>query len=120
MTKRLAMILALCGSLGSLSAAQAAGTVPIRHPATGAAAARQAERRQSFNDLVRNLVAAREVQPLRAVLDAARKASPGEVVGIKLRRQKTGWVYHVRVLKADGRRAEIDIDGKTLKLLERK
>lgn len=77
-------------------------------------------RRQSFNDLVRNLVAAHEVQPLRAVLEAARKASAGEVVSIKLRRQKTRWVYHVRILKQDGRRAELEIDGKSLKILERK
>ena len=81
---------------------------------------RPSQRRQSFNDLVRGLVAAHEVQPLKSVLEVARKASAGEVVSIKLRRQKARWVYHVRLLKQDGRRAELEIDGKSLKMLERK
>lgn len=81
---------------------------------------RPPQRRQSFNDLVRNLVAAHEVQPLKSVLDVARKASAGDVVSIKLRRQKNRWIYHVRLLKPDGRRAELDIDGKSLKMLERR
>lgn len=75
---------------------------------------------QSFNDLVRSLVASREVQPLKDVLDAARKASTGEVVSIKLRKPKTRWIYHVRLLKPDGRRVDLDIDAKSLKILERK
>lgn len=78
------------------------------------------QQKLSFHDLVRNLVAAHEVQPLKSVLDAARRASAGEVVSIKLRRQKGRWVYHVRLLKADGRRAELEIDGKSLKIMERK
>ncbi len=120
MTRSRAIHVALLSSLLCLSVAEAASTGAVRRPPSGAAAAKLSERRQSFNDLVRNLVAAHEVQPLKSVLETARKTSPGDVVGIKLRRQKAGWVYHVRLLKADGRRAELDIDGKTLKVLERK
>lgn len=76
--------------------------------------------RPSFNNLVRQLVASGEVAPLPAVLDAVRKVEAGEVVAIKLRHQKSHWVYHVRVLKADGRRLELHIDGKTLKIIEGK
>nr|WP_316654103.1 PepSY domain-containing protein [uncultured Gellertiella sp.] len=76
--------------------------------------------RQSFADLVRSLVAAGEVQPLHEVLEIARKASPGEIVSIKLRHQKNHWVYHVRILKKEGRRTELSIDGKSLKIVERR
>lgn len=76
--------------------------------------------RQSFNDLVRQLVASGEVEPLREVLEAVRKSAAGDVVAIKLHHQKPHWVYHVRVLKADGRRVDLDIDGKTLKIIEGK
>lgn len=101
------------------AAAQAAGAAPAS-PAAPPPVHRPVAHRQSFNDLVRSLVASHEVQPLKDVLDAARKASTGEAVSIKLRRQKARWIYHVRLLKPDGRRVELDIDAKSLKILERK
>ena len=75
--------------------------------------------RQSFADMVRELVAKGEVRPLKDVLDVVHKTSPGDIVSVKLRHQKPRWVYHVRVVQ-NGRRTDLDIDGKSLKVLERK
>lgn len=75
--------------------------------------------RQSFADMVRELVAKGEVRPLKDVLDVVHKTSPGEIVSVKLRHQRPRWVYHVRVMH-DGRRTDLDVDGMSLKVLERK
>lgn len=75
--------------------------------------------RQSFADMVRDLVVKGEVRPLKEVLDVVHKANPGDIVSVKLRHQKPHWIYHVRVVQ-NGRRTDLDIDGKSLKVLERK
>lgn len=75
--------------------------------------------RPSFADMVRDLVAKGEVRPLKEVLDVVHKANPGDIVSVKLRHQKPHWIYHVRVVQ-NGRRTDLDIDGKSLKVLERK
>lgn len=114
-----AMLCAVLLAAGSVEAA-ATGATPNHPPAKPAIMRPSQKPKQSFNDLVRSLVAAGEVRPLREVLEVTRKTVPGEIVGIKLGHQKTRWVYRVRVLPKEGRRTDLSIDGKTLKILERK
>ncbi|MEH3116474.1 MAG: PepSY domain-containing protein [Methylorubrum populi] len=59
-----------------------------------------------------------EIRPLDAVLAAARAAVPGDVVALDLKRDDGRWLYKLRILGSDGRRRDVKIDARSLKLLD--
>lgn len=62
----------------------------------------------------RRAVEAGEIRPLDEVLAVARKAVPGDVVKLDLKREKGRWVYELKILDQAGKRREVEIDAKTL------
>lgn len=59
-----------------------------------------------------------EIRPLDAVLAAARAAVPGDVVAVDLKRDDGRWLYRLRILGADGRRRDVKIDARSLKVID--
>ena len=59
-----------------------------------------------------------EIRPLDAVLAAAKAAVPGDVVAVDLKRDDGQWLYKLRILGADGRRRDVKIDARTLKVID--
>ncbi len=66
----------------------------------------------------RRAVQSGEIRPLDQVLAAARAAVPGDVVKLDLKREKGRWVYELKILTAAGKRREIEVDAKTLAVLD--
>lgn len=59
-----------------------------------------------------------EIRPLDEVLAALKAARPGEVLKVELKRDDGIWQYEFKVLTPDGRRREVEIDAKTLRILD--
>jgi uncharacterized membrane protein YkoI len=59
-----------------------------------------------------------EIRPLDQVLAAARKAVPGDVVAVELKRKRNIWLYELKILTAAGKRREVKIDAGSLAILE--
>jgi uncharacterized membrane protein YkoI len=72
----------------------------------------------SEQDRARQALERGEIRPLDQVLAAARKALPGDVVKIELDRDDGRWIYEIKVLTAGGERREVEIDAKSLHVLE--
>ena len=62
-------------------------------------------------------LARHEILPLVRVLEIATARVPGDVIKIKLEKKTFGFQYEVKVLAANGRLREIEIDAKTGKIL---
>lgn len=72
----------------------------------------------SEQDEARQALERGEIRPLTQVLDAARKALPGDVVKIELDRDDGRWTYEIKILTAAGERREVEIDASSLQVLE--
>jgi uncharacterized membrane protein YkoI len=58
-----------------------------------------------------------EIRPLDEILAAARKAAPGDVVALELKRKHGAWLYEIKILAAEGKRREVKVDAKSLAIL---
>ncbi|PZQ17706.1 MAG: peptidase [Ancylobacter novellus] len=72
----------------------------------------------SDQDEARRALERGEIRPLDQVLDAARKALPGDVVKVELDEDDGRWIYEIKILTASGDRREVEIDAKSLQVLE--
>ncbi|GLK78993.1 PepSY domain-containing protein [Methylopila turkensis] len=59
-----------------------------------------------------------EIRPLEEVLAAARARVSGDVVKIELDRDDDLWVYEIKILTPSGARREVEIDARSLRVLE--
>jgi len=72
----------------------------------------------SDQDRARQALERGDIRPLDQVLDAARKALPGDVVKIELDHDDGRWIYEIKILTAAGERREVEIDARSLQVLE--
>lgn len=75
-------------------------------------------RAEDDQDRARTALERGEVRPLGEVLAAARAAVPGDVVDVRLRRKKDRWRYELKVLTPAGKRREVEVDARTLAILD--
>lgn len=73
---------------------------------------------ESDQDQARRALERGEIRPLDQVLDAARKALPGDVVKVELDEDDGRWIYEIKILTSGGERREVEIDAKSLQVLE--
>ena len=64
-------------------------------------------------DAARQAVERGEVKPLTDILAVVRNRLPGEVVGVKIERKRSRWVYELRVADSKGRLFEVYVDAQT-------
>jgi uncharacterized membrane protein YkoI len=65
------------------------------------------------HDAARKAVEAGEIRPLAEIMEGLRGQLPGEVVGVKLEKEKGLWVYELRTLDGRGRLFEVYVDGRS-------
>lgn len=65
------------------------------------------------SDVVRELVARGELMPLDEILRRNDKEIAGRIIEIDLERKLIGYVYEIKVLRPDGRKLELKINGQT-------
>lgn len=59
-----------------------------------------------------------EIRPLDQVLAAVRRAVPGDVVAVELKRKDKRWLYELKILTPGGKRREVKIDASSLAIIE--
>lgn len=59
-----------------------------------------------------------EIRPLSEILAVARAQVPGEVVKVKLEREKGVWIYEMKILTPAGKRREVEINAQTLAVIK--
>lgn len=59
-----------------------------------------------------------EVVPLTQALNVVNKEFGGEVVEVELEEERSGFVYEIKVLQPTGKVLEVELDAKTLQILE--
>jgi len=59
-----------------------------------------------------------EVLPLDKVLTGLGQRHPGELIGVELERREGRWIYEVRLIDANGRLIDLDIDARTGKAMQ--
>jgi uncharacterized membrane protein YkoI len=69
-------------------------------------------------DRLRDAVNRGEVMPLSALQDEVRRAFPGEIIGVRLDEDDDRFTYEFKVLKANGRLVEIEMDAKDGRVLD--
>lgn len=74
--------------------------------------------RADEQDDARAAVERGEIRPLDQVIAAAKRAAPGDVVDVELERDDGRWTYEIKILTAAGERREVEIDAKSLKIIE--
>ena len=62
---------------------------------------------------MRELVAKGELMPLDEILRRNEKDIIGRIIEIELERKSIGYVYEIKVLRPDGRKFELKINGQT-------
>jgi uncharacterized membrane protein YkoI len=65
------------------------------------------------HDQARRAVESGEIRPLAEILNTVRGKLPGEVVGVKLEHEGSGWIYELRVVDGKGRLFEIYVNART-------
>lgn len=58
------------------------------------------------------------VAPIEQALETVHREVPGTVVAIELESKRMGWVYDIDVVRADGSRARLRYDARTLTQLQ--
>jgi uncharacterized membrane protein YkoI len=58
-----------------------------------------------------------EILPISKILEIATAAVPGDVLKVKLEREKSGFEYEVKILARNGRVREIELDARNGKVL---
>jgi uncharacterized membrane protein YkoI len=66
---------------------------------------------------VRALVASGEILALEEILKRNESTLGGRIIEIEIEQKRTGYVYEIKVLRADGRYRELKIDARTGTLL---
>lgn len=78
----------------------------------GAEVAR-ADKNKIGPEVARELVAKGELMPLEEILRLNEKEIAGRIIEIELERKSIGYVYEIKVLRPDGRKLELKINGQT-------
>lgn len=73
---------------------------------------------ESDQDQARRALERGEIRPLDQVLAVARKALPGDVVKVELDEDDGRWIYEIKILTPGGERREVEIDARSLRVLE--
>lgn len=74
----------------------------------------------SDHDRARAAVRARQVLPLKTVLERLQREHPGEVLEVELEQDDGRWVYEVKLLQAGGRLVRLEVDAASGAVLRRK
>ncbi|SFB46570.1 Peptidase propeptide and YPEB domain-containing protein [Rhizobium sp. NFR07] len=82
------------------------------------AAAPQAHADDDHLDRLRDAVSRGEVMPLSKLQDEVRRAFPGEIIKVELDEDDDRFIYEFKVLKANGRLVEIEMDAKDGRVLD--
>lgn len=77
------------------------------------AEAARADKAKIDPDVVRTLVAKGELMALEEILLRNEKEIVGRIIEIELERKSIGYVYEIKVLRPDGRKIELKINGQT-------
>ncbi len=64
-------------------------------------------------DEARQAVEAGEIRPLTEILQVVGGKLPGEIVGVKLERKGSQWIYEFRVVDKTGRLFEVYVDARS-------
>ena len=59
-----------------------------------------------------------EIVPLNEALNVVNKEFGGEVVEVELEDERSGFVYEIKVLQPNGKVLEVELDAKSLQILE--
>jgi len=68
-------------------------------------------------EIARKALEMKEILPLGTVLAQVESQFTGDVVEIELERKKGLWVYEIEIIGEDGRVRDVDVDGKTGKVI---
>jgi uncharacterized membrane protein YkoI len=71
------------------------------------------ERDHHRQDQLREAVERGEIKPLSDVLRLVKPKLPGEVVGVEAEHKADGWTYELRILDAQGRVFDAQVDAAT-------
>ncbi|WJH40536.1 PepSY domain-containing protein [Aliirhizobium terrae] len=82
------------------------------------ATAPQAHADDDHLDRLRDAVNRGEVMPLSKLQDEVRRAFPGEIIKVELDEDDDRFIYEFKVLKANGRLVEIEMDAKDGRVLD--
>lgn len=72
------------------------------------------------HDRARAALQARQVLPLKTVLERLEREHPGEVLEVELEQDDGRWVYEVKLLQAGGRLVRLEVDAASGAVLRRK
>ena len=61
-----------------------------------------------------------EIRPLTEILEKVRPQFSGEIIKIEIEREDGRWVYEFKILRTNGSRTDIYVDGKTGKIIREK
>lgn len=78
--------------------------------ATAGTAAQAAERGHGDHDLARQALERGQVLPLRTVLEKVEREYQGQVLKVEFEHDDGRFIYEIRLLQQDGRRAKLKID----------
>jgi uncharacterized membrane protein YkoI len=70
------------------------------------------------HEIARSALERGEIAPLEDVLAKVRKAVTGQIVNIKLERERGIWVYEIRVLSSNGSMLEVYVDARSKAILK--
>lgn len=69
-------------------------------------------------DALREAVEHGEAKPLIEVVEIVRAHHKGEIVGVEVKRETSGWIYDVRVADPEGRLVDVYVDAATGRILK--
>ncbi|MEG3619329.1 PepSY domain-containing protein [Magnetovibrio sp. PR-2] len=78
----------------------------------------QADGDKLDQERAREAVLKGEIEPLAKALKVVDKEFGGEVIEVELEDEYGGLIYEIKVLQKDGRVLEVELDAKTLKILD--
>jgi uncharacterized membrane protein YkoI len=78
-----------------------------------------AQPRKGDHEEARRAFQSGEARSLGDILAQLRSQTAGEVIEVELKRKRGGYIYEFKLLSADGRVAEVELDAKTGRLIEK-
>ncbi len=95
------------------------GILATSFPGVGQAGERpKIEGKAEERAIIRAAMKRRELLPLPRVIAIAKKLVPGDVIKVDLELEKWGIKYEVKILTADGRVREVELNARTGALME--